>query len=119
MIDALGYVIIAAGLAYAVWGFVAARLDRAPGRALFTAAWVLSGLVGLWAVVAVALIAGGHDVQLALLVGYLFTAVILEPAAIYLAKLEPTKWGSVILASGGLVLGPLFLRLLQIWGLGA
>ena len=119
MIDALGYVVIAAGLAYAVWGFVAARLDRAPGRALFTAAWVLSALVGVWTVTAVVLIAGGHDVRLGLLVGYLLTAVILEPAAIYLAKLEPTKWGSVILASGGLVLAPLFLRLLQIWGLGA
>ena len=56
--------------------------------------------------------------EVGLLIGYLVTAVILEPAAIYLAKLEPTKWGSVILAAGGLVLGPLFLRLLQIWGLG-
>jgi hypothetical protein len=118
VIEALGYVIIAAGLAYAVWGFVAARLDRAPGRALFTGAWVLSALVALWAVVAVAFIAGGREVQAGLLVGYLLTALILEPAAIYLAKLEPTKWGSVILASGALVLGPLFLRLLQIWGLG-
>lgn len=118
MIDALGYVIIAAGLAYAVWGFVAARLDRAPARALFTGAWVLSALVALWTVVAVVGIAGGHDVQVGLLIGYLLTALILEPAAIYLAKLEPTKWGSVILASGGLVLAPLLLRLLQIWGLG-
>jgi hypothetical protein len=118
VIDALGYVVIAAGLAYAVWGYVAARLGHAPGRALFTAAWVLSALVGVWTVTAIALIAGGHDVQFGLLFGYLLTAVILEPAAIYLAKLEPTKWGSVILASGGLVLAPLFLRLLQIWGLG-
>jgi hypothetical protein len=118
VIDALGYVIIAAVLAYAVWGFVAGRLDRAPGRALFTAAWALSALVGVWAVIAIAQIAGGHDVQVGLLSGYLVTAVILEPAAIYLAKLEPTKWGSVILAAGALVLGPLFLRLLQIWGLG-
>lgn len=118
MIDALGYLIIAAGLAYAVWGFVAARLDHAPGRTLFTAAGVLSALVVLWAVVAVALIVGGHGVNVGLLSGYLVTAVILEPAAIYLAKLEPTKWGSVILAAGALVLAPLFLRLLQIWGLG-
>lgn len=118
MIDALGYVVIAAGLAFAVWGFVAARLDRAPGRALFLGAWALSGLVVLWTVLAAAFIAGGHDVQVGLLLGYLVTAVILEPAAIYLAKLEPTKWGSVILAAGALVLAPLFLRLIQIWGLG-
>lgn len=118
MIDALGYVIISAGLAYAVWGFVAARLDRAPGKALFTGAWVLSGLVGLWTVVAVVAVAGGNDAPFGVLIGYLLTALILEPAAIYLAKLEPTKWGSVILASGGLVLAPLFLRLIQIWGLG-
>ena len=36
----------------------------------------------------------------------------------YLARLEPTRWGSVILAAGGLVLAPLVLRLLQIWRLG-
>jgi hypothetical protein len=118
VIDTLGYVIIATGLAYAVWGFIAARLDRAPGKALFTGAWVLSGLVGLWTVAAVAQLIGGHDVQVGLLIGYLLTALILEPAAIYLARLEPTKWGSVILASGGLVLAPLTLRLVQIWGLG-
>jgi hypothetical protein len=118
VIDALGYLIIAAALALAVWGFVVAALNRPPGRALFTGAWVVAALVAVQAVVAVARIIGGADLDVALFVGYLLTALALEPAAIYLARLEPTRWGAVILASGGLVLAPLTLRLLQIWRLG-
>jgi hypothetical protein len=118
VIDALGYLIIAAALALAAWGFVLARLDRAPGRALFTAAWVVSALMGMQAIIAVARIAGGADVDAALFIGYLLTGLIIEPAAVYLARLEPTRWGSVIVAAGGLVLAPLVLRLLQIWRLG-
>ena len=118
MIDGLGYLIIAAALALALWGFAAAALHRAPGRALFLAGGVVSVLVLVQAVVAVARIVGGSEVQAALFVGYLLTALMLEPAAIYLARLEPTRWGSVILAAGGLVLAPLVLRLLQIWRLG-
>jgi heme A synthase len=118
VIDALGYGIIAAALALAVWGYVAAALDRPPGRALFAGAWVVAGLVAVQALIAVARIIGGADVDVALFAGYILTAVVLEPAAVYLARLEPTRWGSVILASGGLVLAPLTLRLLQIWRLG-
>lgn len=114
----LGYVIIAVALALAAWGFVAAALDRAPGRALFAGAWAVAAIVVVQAVIAVARIVGGADLDVALFAGYLFTGLILEPAAIFLARLEPTRWGSVILASGGLVLAPLTLRLLQIWRLG-
>jgi hypothetical protein len=118
VIDALGYLIIAAALALAAWGFVLALLDRAPGRALFVAAWVVSALMGAQALVAVVRVAGGADLDVALFIGYLLTALMLEPAAVYLARLEPTRWGSVIVAAGGLVLAPLVLRLLQIWNLG-
>jgi hypothetical protein len=118
VIDALGYVIIAAALAFAAWGFVVAALDRAPGRALFLGAWVVAALVAVQGLVALGRIVGGAEVDVALFIGYLLTALVLEPAAIYLARLEPTRWGSVILASGGLVLAPLVLRLLQIWRLG-
>jgi hypothetical protein len=118
VIDALGYLIIAAALALAVWGFVVAALNRPPGPTLFAGAWVVAALVAVQAVVAVARIIGGADLDVALFVGYLLTALVLEPAAVYLARLEPTRWGAVILASGGLVLAPLTLRLLQIWRLG-
>jgi hypothetical protein len=118
VIDGLAHLVIAAALALAAWGFVAAALHRAPGRALFAAAGVVSALMLAQAVIAVARIVGGSEVQAGLFVGYLLTAVMLEPAAIYLARLEPTRWGSVILAAGGLVLAPLVLRLLQIWRLG-
>jgi hypothetical protein len=118
VIDALAYLTIAAALVLAVWGGIAAALDRPPGRALFGGAAVIGVLVLVQAVVAVARMAGGADVDAGLFVGYLLTALLLMPAAAVLARMEPTRWGSGIIAAGGLVVAPLILRLLQIWGLG-
>ena len=118
MITALAYATIAAALALAVVGGVAAALDRRPGRALFVGAGAVAGLMTVVAVIAVARMIGGAEVDAALFTGYLITAVVLLPCAIFLARLEPTRWGSGILAAGGLVLAPLVLRLIQIWAQG-
>jgi hypothetical protein len=115
----LGYVLIAAALALAAWGGLAALRDRAPDRWLRLGAAVVAGLVAVQAVIALVLLPGEEGVRVGLFLGYLFTAVLLMPSAMILARLEPTKWGSVILASGGIVLAPLTLRLIQIWNLGA
>lgn len=118
MLDGLAYGIIVAALALAVWGGVAAALDRPPGRALFAGTAVVAGLMLVQAAVALVRLATGADVDGALFLGYAVTAVILLPCAGYLARLEPTRWGSGILAAGGVVLAPLVLRLLQIWTAG-
>jgi hypothetical protein len=54
-------------------------------------------------------------VELATFVGYLLTAVLFLPAAAALARMEPTKWGSVIMGAAALVVAVLSLRLLQTW----
>ena len=84
---------------------------------MFTATWVVAGLVAVQAVIALAGM-GGHDVDVPLFLGYLATEVLLLPAAVILARMEPTRYGSAILAAGGVVIAPLVLRLMQIWGLG-
>jgi hypothetical protein len=118
VIDGLAYPTIAAALGLAVWGGVVAALGRAPDRALFAGTAAVGGLVLVEGIIAVVRLVAGADVAAGLFIGYLLTAVLLLPAAIALARMEPTRWGSVILAAGGLVLAPLVLRLIQIWGAG-
>ena len=118
MIAALAYLIIAAGLALAVWGGAAAALNRPPTRALYIGAGVVAVLVAVQAIIAEIRLLGGADVRTGLFVGYLVAAIVLIPVAGLLARLEPTRWGSAILGAAGLVLAPLVLRLVQIWGQG-
>ena len=47
-------------------------------------------------------------------VGYLITTVCFAPTAFVLARMEPTRWGSVILCVSCLVLPVLILRLQQL-----
>jgi hypothetical protein len=117
VIDGLGYVTIAAALVLAAWGGIAAQRDRAPERWLYGATGVVFALVAVQAVIALAGLIGGHDVDVPLFLGYLATEFLLLPAAVVLARMEPTRYGSAILAAGGLVIAPLVLRLLQIWTL--
>ncbi len=118
MIGALGYGLIAAALGLAVWGGVAALLDRPPNRWLYAGTGLVATVMTVQGVIAVVRLIAGADVDGGLFTGYLLTAVLLLPCAAVLARLEPTRWGSGILAAGGLVLAPLVLRLLQIWELG-
>ena len=46
--------------------------------------------------------------------GYLITTVCFAPTAFVLARMEPTRWGSVILCVSCLVLPVLILRLQQL-----
>jgi len=119
VIDGLGYATIAASLALAAWGGIQAQRGRAPERWLFGMTGAVFALVALQAVIAIAGLIGGHDVDAPLFLGYLATEFLLLPAAVVLARMEPTRYGSAILAAGGLVVAPLVLRLLQIWTLSS
>ena len=58
---------------------------------------MLSGVVLVQSVVAVVRLAtGDHPVELPTFVGYLLTTVLFMPAGLSLARMEPTRWGSVI-----------------------
>lgn len=48
--------------------------------------------------------------------GYLMTALLLPPAAWLLARMEPTRYGSLIVGVAALILPVLVLRLGQTWG---
>jgi asparagine N-glycosylation enzyme membrane subunit Stt3 len=106
---------IVASLVLAVWYLVRSALDRAPSRADLLATALLALLVAGLVVFAVAgLFDGTRPSETATFAGYLITTVAFAPTAYVLARMEPTRWGNLILGCACLVLPVLVLRLQQI-----
>ncbi|WP_250027489.1 hypothetical protein [Paractinoplanes maris] len=106
---------IIAALVLAVWYLLRTALNRAPSRYDLLAAAVLSALIVVLVVVAViGLFDGSRPSDTATFAGYLITTIAFVPVAGYLARLEPTRWGSLILGVACLVIPVLVLRLQQI-----
>jgi hypothetical protein len=107
---------IVASLVLAAWTLVAAVRKRAPDRSHFVGLAVLGLIVIALTVAAVIAIAGGErPASMATFVGYLVTIVCLPPLGAVLARMEPTRWGSVIVTVVCLVVPVLVLRLEQTW----
>jgi hypothetical protein len=69
-------------------------------------------------VVLVVQLSGGHRPvggDMVTLIGYLLTAVLLPPAGLVLARMEPTRWGSLLIGAAAFIVPVLILRLGQIW----
>ena len=106
---------IVAALLLAAWCLLRAALNRAPSRADLLAVAVLGALVAVLVLVAVAgLFGSSRPADTATFCGYLVTTIAFAPVALYLARMEPTRWGSLILGVACLVLPVLVLRLQQI-----
>lgn len=116
MNDTLGVVVIVAALAAAAWCLIAAARNRPPDVSHIAAVAVveLAALV-LVVVAIVAMIGGERPGEPGTFVGYLITFLGLPPVAVYLARLEPTRWGSVIMTVACLVMPVLVVRLQQLW----
>lgn len=95
---------------------VRALRDRAPTRfdLAFTAVIELAVLVYV-AVRAIDLAGGHHPDGLGLLIVYLIGIALTMPVTAVLSWVEPSRWGSVVLASGALVVCVLFARINQLW----
>jgi hypothetical protein len=114
--DTLGMIVIVASLVLGAWCLIAALRNRPPDLSHLIGAGVVELAALVLAVAAVAAMIGGdrpHEVGT--FVGYLITFLGMLPVAGMLARLEPTRWGSVILTVAALVMPVLVLRLQQIW----
>ena len=106
---------IVVSLVLAAWFLLLAALDKPPRRLELLLAAVLGTLVVvLCAVAVVGLFDGSRPSEVGTFAGYLFTAVAFMPTAYILARMEPTRWGNLILGVGALVMPVLVLRLEQI-----
>ncbi len=106
---------IVVALVLAAWFLLRAALNRAPSRLDLLLTALLSGLVAVLVVAAVVgLFDGSRPAETATFAGYLMTTIAFAPVAFVLARMEPTRWGSIILGVACLVLPVLVLRLQQI-----
>lgn len=106
---------IVASLVLAVWYLIQAARNKPPTRFDLLATAVLGVLVAVLCVVAVVGMFGPHPPSDdATYGGYLITFIAFPPVAFYLARMEPTRWGSLILGVACLTLPVLVLRLQQI-----
>jgi len=106
---------IVAALLLAAWFLLRAALNRAPSRFDLLATALLSVLVAVLVVFAVVgLFDGERPSETSTFAGYLLTTIAFAPVAFVLARMEPTRWGNLILGVACLVLPVLVLRLQQI-----
>jgi hypothetical protein len=106
---------IVASLVLAAWFLIRSALDRAPSRSDLLATALLALLVVVLVVFAVVgLFDGTRPSETSTFAGYLITTIAFAPTAFVLAKMEPTRWGNLILGVACLVLPVLVLRLQQI-----
>ncbi|MCX5408410.1 hypothetical protein OHA37_31660 [Streptomyces sp. NBC_00335] len=118
MLDALTLAIGVAALALAAWcGFAASR-DQPTKDWHFIGMAVVTVLVLAQLVIGLVQLARGEKPGqgTVLFLAYLVGAFATIPAAGLLSLSERTKWGSVTVAAGAVVLAVLEVRLYDIWG---
>ena len=106
---------IVVALVLAAWYLLRAALNRPPNRLDLLAMAALGVLVTVLVIVAViGLLDGTRPAETSTFAGYLLTTIAFAPTAFVLARMEPTRWGSLILGVACLTLPVLVLRLQQI-----
>jgi len=103
-------------LLVAGWALIGAVRNRPPDRVQFIGLGVLGlVIVALTVMAVIAMASGERPASMATFIGYLITMICLPPLGAVLARLEPTRWGSVIVTVVCLVVPVLVLRLHQTW----
>ncbi|MET8205159.1 hypothetical protein ABZT51_03810 [Streptomyces sp. NPDC005373] len=118
MLDALTVATAVAALALAAWCGFAAYRDQPTKDWHFIGMAVVSLLATVQLIVGIVLLSRGEkpDQGTTIFVAYLIGAFACIPAAGFMSLAERTRWGSVTVAAGGIVLAVLQVRLYDIWG---
>ncbi|MGV9452644.1 hypothetical protein [Streptomyces sp. NPDC003635] len=118
MLDALTLVTGVAALLLAAWCGFAAYRDEPTKDWHFIGMAVVTLLALVQLVVGIVQLARGEepDQGTTIFVAYLIGAFFCVPAAGFMSLAERTKWGSLTVAAGGVVLAVLEVRLYDIWG---
>ncbi|MFC9648926.1 MULTISPECIES: hypothetical protein [unclassified Streptomyces] len=117
MLVALTVAVCVAALALAAWCGFAAYRDQPTKDWHFIGMAVVSVLALAQLVVGIVQLARGEqaDEGSVIFVSYLLGALFAVPAAGFLSLSERTRWGSVTVAAGAVVLAVLEVRLYDIW----
>ncbi len=115
MINALAYSLVGAGLLLGGWSGVQAYRRLATDDALMISAIVLEVGLLVQSIIGLAGLGSAHLGEPVTFVAYAVGILLPLPLGFYLARIERTRWGSIILAFTAVVVGVMTLRLLQIW----
>ncbi|HEY9437744.1 MAG TPA: hypothetical protein VIS29_03675 [Streptomyces sp.] len=118
MLVALTVAVAVSALALAAWCGFAAYRDQPTKDWHFIGMAVVSVLALAQTVVGIVQLARGErpDQGMTIFIAYLLAAFAAVPAAGFLSLAERTRWGSVTVAAGAVVLAVLEVRLYDIWG---
>jgi hypothetical protein len=103
-------------LVVAAWAGLAIVRNRPPSRSHLAGLLVVEAFAAVmvgWAVVSLA--TGGQAASLVTFIGYLVAFLAVPLAGWALARMEPSRWGSVIVSVAALVEAILVVRLQQVW----
>jgi len=116
VIPVLGYAILAAGLALALWTGVQAARRRPTSESQMVGAIVVEAALLVQVVIALIRVVGGHGLnEPVTFVAYWIGILLALPLGFYLAREERTRWGSLCLCFTAVVVAVMMLRLLQLW----
>lgn len=115
MIDPLAYCLLAAGLLLGAWSGVQAARDRPTDDAMMVAAIVLEVALVVQTAIGLSRFGSVGLSEPATFVAYALGILLPLPLGFYLARIERTRWGSIVLGFTAVVVGVMTLRLLQIW----
>jgi bacteriorhodopsin len=118
MLDVLTLLTGVAALLLAAWCGWAAYRDQPTKDWHFIGMAVVSVLALAQLVIGIVQLARGEQPEqgTVIFVAYLIGAFACVPAAAFMSLAERTRWGSVTVAAGGIVLAVLQVRLHDIWG---
>lgn len=118
MFDALTVATSVAALALAAWCGFAAYRDQPTKDWHFLAMGAVSLLAVVQLVIGVVQLARGEQPEqgTTIFVAYLLGAFACVPAAGFMSLAERSRWGSLTVSAGGVVLAVLEVRLFDIWG---
>lgn len=117
----LAIALIGSSLLLAGWCGLTAAMDRAVQLPHLALAGLVEALLVVQLVAGIArLVSGAGEGSPVLVTGYLVAALLLLPVGVFLALLERSRWGAVVLGVAALVVPVVQLRLQQVWeGTGA
>lgn len=120
MLDAVIVTVSVTALLLSAWCGYAAYRDSPTKDWHFGGMAVVTLVALLQLVISVVQLARGDRPEggMAVFLAYLIGAACTIPAAAFMSLAERTRWGSAIVAAGGIILAVLELRLDQIWGNG-
>ncbi|MYY80582.1 hypothetical protein GT044_04745 [Streptomyces sp. SID335] len=118
MLVALTIAVSVAALALAAWCGFAAYRDQPTKDWHFIGMGVVTLLATVQLIAGIVQLARGEHAEqgTTIFVAYLIGAFACVPAAGFMSLAERTRWGSLTVAAGGVVLAVLEVRLYDIWG---